>query len=245
VLILYDIDMTLLETDHVGIGIMERVGSNIFGAGFSARGVEFGGCLDLDIIARLLTHNGIEATPEHLSRVRAGYRDGLAALGPGWSRPLTGAMELLELTREMEEKPTIGLLTGNFPETGALKLEAAGYDPGVFEVCVWGDDAPAHDPRRDLLPPIAIERMAARGTPIGDPASVVIIGDTIHDGAGARAHGCSVLAVATGHHSRPQLEAAGADRVVDDLSDTRGVGAWIRERLVRPSNPSGSTRSTP
>lgn len=243
-LILYDIDMTLLETDHVGIGIMERVGAACFGEGFTTRGVEFGGCLDVDIIKRLLTHNGVEPTIERVDRVREGYRDGLAALGSGWARPLGGAMELLAYTMSMDERPTIGLLTGNFPETGAIKLRAAGYDPGVFEVCAWGDDAPFEDPKRHHLPPVAMDRMAERGTPIADPASVLIIGDTVHDVACARAHGCTVLGVATGHHTGEQLKDAGADRVVENLSDTRRVGAWIRQHLGRFGERSASAPST-
>ena len=244
-LILYDIDMTLLETDHVGIGIMERAGADAFGEGFSARGVEFGGCLDPDILGRLLIHNGIEPRPEHIETLHAGYRVGLAALEPGWSRPLPGAMELLEWTRTMDEAPCIGLLTGNYPDTGALKLRGAGYDPGVFEVCVWGSDAPPNDPRRDHLPPVALERMARRGDPIEDPASVLIIGDTIHDVACARAHGCTVLAVATGHHTASELAGAGAHKVVNDLTDTHGAGAWIREHLGRFGPRGVWTRSTP
>ena len=56
------------------------------------------------------------------------------------------------------------------------------------------------------------------GTP-AQPDRVIIIGDTQHDVACAKAHGCTAFAVATGRLSADQLKQAGADIVVDDLSD--------------------------
>jgi phosphoglycolate phosphatase len=59
-----------------------------------------------------------------------------------------------------------------------------------------------------------------------------VIGDTPHDVACAKAHGCRALAVATGYTSAADLSSAGADRVIADLSDTDGVLEWILQPMA-------------
>jgi phosphoglycolate phosphatase-like HAD superfamily hydrolase len=56
---------------------------------------------------------------------------------------------------------------------------------------------------------------------------VVIIGDTPLDVDCAHHNGCRCLAVATGIHPPDELRAAGADLVVDDLSDVPGILRWL------------------
>src|SRR5690606_34817460 len=129
---------------------------------------------------------------------------------------LPGVHALLARLRDL--RCAMGLLTGNFRETGVMKLAACAIDPGQFDPAVWGDHSPHPAPCRDHLPPVAIERFcAARGVVI-DPANVVIIGDTPHDVACALASGCRVIGVATGKYSRRQLAEAGAHSALDDLS---------------------------
>lgn len=244
-LILYDIDMTLLRTDHIGIELLRKAGETTFAPGFDVSRVEFGGCLDQDIIRRMLINNKLDPTPDAIMSMRRAYHQGLDAhnANPGWSTPLPGAHELVAATRAMDPSPTIGLLTGNFPETGRIKLSAAGFDPDIFTICVWGDDSPHDPPARAHLPPIALERARESGLVIENPRDVLIIGDTIHDVSCALDNGMSVLAVATGHHSREQLERAGAHRVVDDLTDTQEITAWITSRFARSRSASASNRS--
>jgi phosphoglycolate phosphatase-like HAD superfamily hydrolase len=78
-------------------------------------------------------------------------------------------------------------------------------------VGAFGDDAPT----RPGLVRLALERSPSRV----DPADAIVIGDTPRDVECARANGCACLAVATGGHSREQLQEAGAERVVTDLGD--------------------------
>jgi phosphoglycolate phosphatase-like HAD superfamily hydrolase len=146
-------------------------------------------------------------------------------LASGGARSLPGVMPLLaELERT---SATLGLLTGNFEETGSMKLRAAGIDPGRFAVRVWGDESPHVPPRRAHLVPLGMERGGRmRGTAI-EGESVVVIGDTPHDVECARANGCRCLGVATGHYSVDKLAEAGASVVMEDLSDTRRVLSWL------------------
>lgn len=58
---------------------------------------------------------------------------------------------------------------------------------------------------------LALERLV--------PSEACMIGDREHDILGARAHGVQAIGVTWGYGSRAELEAAGADRVVDTLEE--------------------------
>ncbi|HZW10909.1 MAG TPA: HAD hydrolase-like protein [Phycisphaerales bacterium] len=226
-LILFDIDATLITTKGVGIAAMIDAGRRLHGPGFHAEGIEFAGRLDPLILRDMLCANGLACSTEAMIAMRHAYRDALVRrLAPGGvARSLPGVLELLASLGTLDDRVTLGLLTGNFSETGSLKLQAAGIDPQGFPVRVWGDESPHEPPAREHLPGIAIERVAQRwGRPCRGE-EVVVIGDTPHDIACARAHGCRVLAVATGKFSAAEL--AHADRVVPDLSDVEGVQRWL------------------
>lgn len=229
-LILFDIDHTLIESDGVGIGCLLDAGRSLFGDAFTVEGVPFGGRLDPLIIADMFAASGVEHTAEHAMAMRRGYyeRMRLALRRPGVSRALAGTNELVGALEAIGEPVTLGLLTGNFEETGRLKLAAAGFDADRFAVRVWGDDSPHTPPARDHLPPVGIDRHATlKGARLASE-QVVIIGDTVHDVACALANGCRVLAVATGHDTADTLARAGAHRVVGDLSDTQGITTWLK-----------------
>jgi phosphoglycolate phosphatase-like HAD superfamily hydrolase len=233
-LILFDIDATLLTTTRAGIKAMGSAGRELYGPAFDEHAVEYSGRLDPLIIRDLLTVHGHPAHEAAMDAFRAGYRKHLGALleDRSLARPCPGVMALLDAipaTREI----TLGLLTGNFPETGGMKLRAAGIDPDRFKVAAWGCDSPHSPPARDHLPPVAMDRQAARTGRRPDPRSVVIIGDTPHDVACARAHGLRSLAVATGLFSVAQLEASGADRTVATLEDTSDIVSWLVGAPVR------------
>lgn len=234
-LILYDIDMTLLETRYIGIDCLHDAGRESFHPEFSIDGLEFGGCLDPDIIARMLVMNDLDPSDEHIGILRSGYHARLQAAASerevSWALP--GAHELVRATRDHPMGFTLGLLTGNFPETGTIKLERAGFDMNDFEVCVWGDDSPHFPPARSHLPPVGMQKFRALKGRDVDPESVLIVGDTIHDVSCALDSGCTVLAVATGHASADELTDAGAHRVIDDLTDTEGIVEWLTKQWRR------------
>lgn len=228
-LILFDVDATLITTSRAGILAMGGAGRELYGPGFDESRVEYAGRLDPLIIADLLRAHGREATDGEIERFRAGYRAHLERLLADRSRarPCPGVLGLLDALESAAAGPALGLLTGNFPETGAIKLRASGVMPERFTVRVWGCDSPRIPPARDHLPPVAMERyLAAFGRALA-PGEVTIVGDTPHDIACARAHGCRSLGVATGQFSVELLRASGADLAVRDLSDTASLAAWL------------------
>lgn len=226
-LILFDIDMTLLKTNGAGRRAMQTAGGALFGRAFTIDGLDFSGRLDPLILTDLLTLNGVEPTPSALGEIKHAYIDAFAAEAEGAIEPLDGAVDL---ARAIIGHPdaTAGVLTGNFAETGAHKLRAIGLDPEDFPVRVWGDDSPHDPPARDHLPPVGVARY--RDLHGDDPRETVILGDTVHDVRCGLTNGCRVLAVATGRTDAASLADAGAHRVVGSLADTDDLEAWLLGR---------------
>jgi phosphoglycolate phosphatase-like HAD superfamily hydrolase len=107
----------------------------------------------------------------------------------------------------------MGLGTGNLRDGAQLKLARAGIDHH-FAFGGFGCD---HEDRPTLVR-IGAERGAARLGVTLAACRVVVIGDTPHDVAAARALGAESLAVGTGGVAATELVAAGATRVVPDLA---------------------------
>ena len=223
-LILFDIDGTLLVSQRAGTRSMHAAARELFGDQFTFDGIEIGGWLDPLIWDAVARANGIEDPASHHDRFRATYLrhfEQRLARNPTVSA-LPGVVELIEALSQ-ETDMCLGLLTGNYPETGRMKVEAAGLDLDSFAVAVWGVDG-AH--RRELAV-VAMAQYAAQTGQTIEPHDVLIIGDTVHDIDCAKANGCRSLAVATGVGTAYELAAHEPDLLVDDLSDTSSILAWV------------------
>jgi phosphoglycolate phosphatase-like HAD superfamily hydrolase len=218
-LLLFDLDGTLLLTHGAGVRCMERAGQQIWGPSFSLEGISFGGGLDPLILAEALQKLGQElddALHERFQRAYEAELRGELSANPT-VQVLPGIAPLLERVRR-HERSILGLLTGNYAPTGIAKLEAAQIQPDWFSVKIWGDDGPT---RPDLV------RVAMTRSGNIPPSQVVVIGDTPRDVDCAAQNGCRSIAVATGGYSREELQAAGADIVFDDLSDSAALWAFV------------------
>jgi len=190
---------------------MERAGKLVWGERFSLAGVNFGGSLDPVILQQAALGFDFEFDADRHRNFRSAYSAELSIeLAQAESaRALPGVFELLARLRETAIA-TIGLLTGNYEETGCQKLTAAGFDPRWFSPRIWGDAAPTRP---------GLVQHALRIHPGALPEAVIVVGDTTRDVECAKVNGCRVLAVATGASSKHELTLAGADVVVDDLKD--------------------------
>jgi phosphoglycolate phosphatase len=223
-LLMFDVDLTLVDADGAGQRAMLKAAAQVCSEGFTFEGVAFAGRLDPLIFADAVAKNSSPGSPDDTTlhdRFREAYTRELKALitdNGHRVRALSGGLDRVTLLhRRASEKDDVmlGLLTGNYAQTAKIKIEAAGLNRDWFVLSCFGDEA---DSRPDLAA-LAMTRYAqATGTP-PDPRRVVIIGDTPHDVACAKAHGCTAFAVATGRSSREALHAAGADIVVNDLTD--------------------------
>jgi phosphoglycolate phosphatase len=223
-LILWDVDGTLLQSGGAGRSAMAAAGCELYGEHFTLDGVEMGGQLDSSIWIELARANRIPGGPTHEPLFRSTYAGHLARrfeVGP----PAQLLPGIAELVARLGTRPEVtqGILSGNYPETGRMKVASAGLDPEQFRVCAWGPDAPT----REQLVPVALERHAAYTGAAIDPKHVTIVGDTLRDIACARANGCRVLAVATGMVPAAALAANQPDLLLDDLASVDEVLAFL------------------
>ena len=169
---------------------------------------------DRAIIRGGLTRMGLPADETTIDGICATYLAALAeempcSVGfrvcPGVSELLAGLAGRANLA--------MGLGTGNLRDGAQLKLARGGIDHH-FAFGGFGCD---HEDRPTLVR-IGAERGAARLGVTLAACRVVVIGDTPHDVAAARALGAESLAVGTGGVAATELVAAGATRMVPDLA---------------------------
>jgi phosphoglycolate phosphatase-like HAD superfamily hydrolase len=238
-LILFDVDGTLLRSKNAGLHAMQDAARKIVGEHATFEGIDTAGRLDQLIWGDLARRNGLADPDAHHDRFRALYaeffearlRDNPTAFA------LPGVQDLLEALDDVDDL-VLGLLTGNYPETGRMKIEHAGIAPELFTVHAWGIDG-GH--RRDL-PPIAIRRYEDRHGRGVESERVVIIGDTPHDVDCAHHNGCRCLAVATGRFTIDELEACGPELALPDLADTRRVRDWLVSMASGSIDPAPTSR---
>ena len=112
------------------------------------------------------------------------------------------------------------LVTGNIPAVAADKLTALGLGAGLdLDIGGYG----RHDTVRATLVRQCRDQAEAKYGHRFAPADIMVIGDTVHDVAGALANGVTAVGVATGSTSAAELASAGAQIVLTDLSDIEPV----------------------
>ena len=223
--ILWDVDGTLVRTGGVGAEAFGTAIETLYGVPAGEHGVSLAGKTDPQIAREILTvldlHDDAETRLPGLlaetERLVAAGRDRIRARG----RILAGVPALLEALRRPDTVQTV--LTGNTAANAAVKLGAFDLDRWLdLEVGAYGSD----DPDRNALVAVALARIEQRYGPV-DRQRAWVIGDTPLDAACARAGGVRCLLVASGFAPRAALDAAGADHVVDDLTDTEAVLALL------------------
>ena len=224
-LLLFDIDGTLLLSGRAGLRAMTRAFDQTFGITNAFAGESFGGRTDSYLVSRALQAAGIPDTPDEHDRFRSNYIPLLAEeiLHPGTGHKglMPGARELLEALED-HDQVHLALLTGNYREAAEIKLQHFEVW-AFFEWGAFSDDAAD----RNKLGPIALQRAVTYDIPAEAIGRAIVIGDTPHDIECARVAGARSIAVATGGYTVEQLRDAGADEVLQDLSDTQAVLALL------------------
>ncbi|MET7421952.1 haloacid dehalogenase-like hydrolase [Dactylosporangium sp. NPDC005555] len=221
VLVLWDVDHTLVDVDGLGreaydLAFLRQHGRPV------AHQPAMAGRTDRAIAHDVLRLNGAPADEEHLEALRVAAEtafEELAHLLPVRGRALPGALAAVTSLAGVQS-----VLTGNLRRIAEVKLGPFGLvehldlDAGAYG---W-----SHAVRANL---VDIARTAARhryGRDF-DGRRTVLVGDTPLDVEAALATGAGVVAVATGRYTTGELAAAGAHVVLPDLSDTAGVGDAI------------------
>jgi len=212
-IVLFDLDGTVLTpiggTPGPGRTAIDRAVQELFGVVDATQGVRLAGNTDRGIARALLNKLGVAPSEQEaaIDRVLDAYvRHFERVLETRRYRPLgdvTGTTRALTL-----RGVCVGLATGNIRRGARMKLESAGLgDAFDLDRGGYGCDA---EIRADVLR-VAVERCG------GDrDATVIVVGDTMHDVSAARAIGAKVVGVAMNESAREELHAHGAEVVVDD-----------------------------
>ena len=218
---LFDIDGTLLLTEGAARTAFAQAVHEFFGVEDDLGDIAFAGRVEPLILADILAKHGLRLTPADEARFWNLVFDRMRRLlTPTRGRLMPGVLPLLDALAR-EPGWLLGLLTGNMTEMARIKLGRFGLQDR-FAFGAFGEQAPD----RDALARAAVGRLEREH---GIPAACcIVVGDTEHDVACARAAGARVVAVATGGTAREALEARHPDLMLDDLSDTAGLIAWAR-----------------
>jgi phosphoglycolate phosphatase len=217
-LVLFDIDGTLVLTGAAGLRAMNKACAELVGHADALAGIPVAGRTDRIILSDVAERVGRPMDAALLQELREKYvahlRDEIQLPGRGTKAVMPGVRPLLDALAQRDDV-FVGLLTGNFESGARIKLEH--FDLWRYFRCgAFGDDSPD----RNALVPFALERARGWGLPDITPEHILVVGDTPHDVACARAVGAVPVAVATGMFSIEQLQATGAEIVFKDLSDT-------------------------
>ena len=225
-LIFFDIDGTLLLSGGAGVRAMGRAFEEVFGVADAFAGVSVAGQTDRFLVSRALERAGLPDTAEMHARFRDAYLrvlpEEIAKPGSGRRGLMPGVEALLDALAG-EAGIHCALLTGNYEPAARVKLSHFGVGHH-FSWGAFGEDSPD----RSELARVARARARDRGIPDAARANTIIVGDTPHDIACARAIDARVIAVATGGYSVDELKQGCADIVLPDLSDTAAVLEVLR-----------------
>jgi phosphoglycolate phosphatase len=216
-ILLFDIDGTLIHTGGAGGAALLQAFSELFGVP-DPQTVPFSGRTDRGIAANLFQAHHIEDTEENFQRLRDRYLSKLPHHLPRHrGRVLPGIEAML---RQLAQRPDVhlGLLTGNVRCGAQAKL----HHYGLWDYFSFGGFGDRHRDR-DEVARDAFQEGAKRVGEQPDCDRLWVIGDTPLDIRCARAIGARSLAVATGVHTRDELQQASPDLLLDSFASYQPV----------------------
>lgn len=234
-LLLWDIDHTLISASGVGREIYAQAFERVYGRPL-VHLADMSGRTEYAITRDTLALNGVEPDhPEHPDRSAETFYAALTTAALALTdrmrdegRTLAGAREAL--TALAGDGVVQSVVTGNLPEIAVAKLKAFDLD-GFLDLEVGGYGDIARD--RAVLVRMAIELAEEKYDQPFGAANTVVIGDTPHDVKGALDNGVLAVAVATGFSSLDDLNASGAHVVLPDLVDLAEFHELLSDRPNR------------
>ena len=216
-LILFDIDGTLIDSGGAGTRSLNLAFKKVFSIEDAFHGISMAGKTDTQIMKEGLMKHGI-STDGNLSKVADSYLRHLKEeINNDRKHVKPGVHEILEKLSFIKDA-ALGLLTGNLEPGARIKLEPFKLNK-YFQSGAFGSD----DEDRNNLLPLAIKRFEELVQEKIDIDECIIIGDTPRDVECAHIYGAICIGVATGHYSLDELIEAGADYVLEDLSDNHSL----------------------
>lgn len=215
ILLLFDIDSTLLRAEDATHQALDRAFHDIFGDNGATKGINFFGRTDpelfqeaaVKILGRRMNNEEYTALvklyltflPEELERCKF-------YLMPG--------VEELLLVLSAREEVLLGLQTGNLEPSAYMKLKRGNIDR-YFLFGGFGSDS--EDRTELVLKAIQRSRKYNGGNIPGE--NIYVIGDSPHDIIAGKNCGVNTIAVCTGKSDKAKLLAAGPTFMLADLDD--------------------------
>jgi len=220
-LVLFDIDGTLITDGGASREAFAAALLDVFDYRGELRRYDFSGRTDPQIAHIVLRDAGWseDEIDSRMPRLWEKYIAGLERHERARVRELPGVRALLDSLRN-DDRATLALLTGNIERGARLKLSGPAFNE-YFPFGAFGSDSP----RREELPPIAIERAAELSGRRFRGRDVVIIGDSIYDIRCGAPHSATTIAIASGKTPAEKLRAENPDHFFESAED--------REALLR------------
>ncbi|MBN2243605.1 MAG: HAD hydrolase-like protein [Acidobacteria bacterium] len=228
ILLLFDIDGTLIFTGGAGMRAFSRALHEVFDIRIDGSDVRPDGKTDPLILREIL------ASFDLSGRCRPGTRQEMFALyiryleqemekarESGRIAILPGVEDFLPAVSS-ESDFALGLATGNLEDGARVKLEKAGLY-GYFKFGGFGSDSED----RTELTRIGIERGMRYVRP-DSVDGVFVVGDTPLDVIHGRNAGASVIAVASGRYGVRELQVCAPDLVLSDLREAESIISFMR-----------------
>ena len=225
-LILWNIDLTLVDVGQVTRDACAEAFRQVTGRPL-VQLPPTAGRTDSEMFFDALALNSAEpAGAGDTQRLLAEYTDALAAAFSARARMLTqkgrmlpGAQQALAAVASLPGVVQT-VLTGTIKPNAITKLRAFGLDRLVdFTIGGYGSEV---YPKGTLLQVARSRAAESRGVTFSESATVYI-GDSPRDVEAARIGGSWSVAVASGRSAHSELAAAGADAVLEGLTDTEAV----------------------
>lgn len=219
ILVLFDIDGTLMHTNGVSKRLFCQGLSEIFGTSVSWGNYSYRGQPDRQVALDLLARSG-RTGEEVVARLPAAFE----RIGELWqTHPVGQDIEVFAGVREVIDELSavpnfaLGQLTANVRAAAHGKLAAAAIDRSHFPEGGYGEDATM---RNDLLP-VAVNRCGNLYDRPFSMAETVVVGDSPADIVCARHSGARVVSVATGRTNAQDLATYQPDLLIDDMGTGR------------------------
>jgi len=215
---LFDIDYTLVKRHpNNKINVMEHVVRKTYELNDPIKKINYAGVgmIDPQIIYEMAVFNGVSkkiASEKLTLALDYLHKHFIAVYDKFVLVELEGGREILERLKKM--KIPLGLLTGNIEPVAWKKLEKVNLHH-FFNFGAFGNMAM----KRSHLVPIALESLRKKHGNHYAMEQLVIIGDSLKDIECAKETRIKVIAVATGKHSKKELQEAGADLAIDSLKE--------------------------
>ncbi len=215
-MLLFDVDLTLVNTGGAGIRALNQASKDVLGVPEAMAGITPHGKTDPAIVREIFAQNDqsddhnlqyvtFEILNKYLKYLQQEVRDS------DRYRVLPGILPLLDQISKRDDI-RLGLATGNLERGARIKLERGGLN-SYFGFGGFGSDA---EDRREVVLEAARQGNLGGGVDVSG-ADTYVIGDTPKDIEAGKQAGFQTVGVATGSYSVDALQATGADLVIEDF----------------------------